>query len=230
MFDASRGLFRPTILLLIGVLLSATLLLAGATVQDKDVGTEPTPAETSDDGAQLAEEQVDRLSSGLIGGMHDFSSDGAEPRSLCTACHTPHLTASKSPLMDRRKRAAEPLEPYQSTRVELDSATLLCLSCHDGRIAPDVYSRAHATSLSGQLGASRLSGGRLASHPVGVKYPNDDPKYRPAAAVTAGGQVKLPGGRVQCTSCHDPHNTGGHEKFLISSNQRSRLCLTCHRL
>jgi predicted CXXCH cytochrome family protein len=204
--------------------------LAGATLQDKTAPAKPTSPNPSDSEKQLADEQVDRLSSGLIGGMHDFSSAGAEPRSLCTACHTPHLTASKSPLMDRRKRAAEPLQPYQSTRVELDSATLLCLSCHDGRIAPDVYSRAHATSLSQQLGASRLSSDRLASHPVGVKYPDGDAKYRPAAAVTAGGQVKLPAGRVQCTSCHDPHNTGGHEKFLISSNQRSRLCLTCHRL
>lgn len=225
MFDTKWGRTRLAMALAPGALVTATLLLAGAAVQDnsKPKTPEPRPNESSD-------QKVDRLSSGLIGSKHDFSHDGAEPRALCTPCHTPHLTGSKAPLMDRRKRTSKPLRPYQSTRVELDSATLLCLSCHDGKIASDVYSRAHATSLAQQLGASRLPGSGLRSHPIGIEYPDNDAKYRPAAAVTAGGRAKLPNGRVQCISCHDPHNGGGHEKFLISSNQRSRLCLTCHRL
>ena len=225
MFDTKRGRKRSGIVLGSVTLVTVTLLLAGAAVQDNSRPKDPEPQSK-----ESSDREVDRLSSGLIGSKHDFSQDGAEPRALCTPCHTPHLTAPKAPLMDRRKRTAEPLRPYQSTRVELDSATLLCLSCHDGRIAADVYSRAHATSLAQQLGASRLTGSGLRSHPIGIEYPDNDAKYRPAAAVTAGGRVKLPGGRVQCTSCHDPHNGGGHEKFLISSNQRSRLCLTCHRL
>lgn len=225
MFDTKRGRKRSAIVLGSGFLVTATFLIAGATVQDK-----PDPKAPGPQPEESSDQEVDRLSSGLIGSKHDFSQEGAEPRALCTPCHTPHLTASRAPLMDRRKQAAEPLRPYQSTRVELDSGTLLCLSCHDGKIAADVYSRAHATSLAQQLGASRLPGGGVRSHPIGIEYPKNDAKYRPAAAVTAGGRVKLPGGRVQCTSCHDPHNGGGHEKFLISSNQRSRLCLTCHRL
>jgi predicted CXXCH cytochrome family protein len=40
----------------------------------------------------------------------------------------------------------------------------------------------------------------------------------------------LPGGRIQCVTCHDPHNSGRHEGMLVKSNRRSRLCLSCHRI
>jgi predicted CXXCH cytochrome family protein len=48
--------------------------------------------------------------------------------------------------------------------------------------------------------------------------------------VTADGRIKLPDGRIQCTTCHDPHNTQRHAGMLVISNDRSRLCLACHRL
>ena len=49
-------------------------------------------------------------------------------------------------------------------------------------------------------------------------------------AKQADGAVKLPDGRIQCISCHDPHNTGRHAGMLVKSDHRSNLCLTCHRL
>ena len=45
---------------------------------------------------------------------------------------------------------------------------------------------------------------------------------------TATGTVTLPGGRVECISCHDPHNAAGEANMLVTSNARSALCLTCH--
>jgi predicted CXXCH cytochrome family protein len=39
--------------------------------------------------------------------------------------------------------------------------------------------------------------------------------------------VELENGKLQCTSCHDPHdNTNG--KFLVTTRQNSDLCLSCH--
>lgn len=34
--------------------------------------------------------------------------------------------------------------------------------------------------------------------------------------------------QVQCTSCHEPHNKYGWNKFLVKNNTGSGLCLTCH--
>jgi predicted CXXCH cytochrome family protein len=104
------------------------------------------------------------------------------------------------------------------------------LSCHDGVTAPDVYSSSHSTTWIGQLGSSQLGSGPLSSHPIGNQYPLANSKYHGIAGVQADGRVKLPGGRVQCTSCHDPHNTERHPSMLVKSNNRSALCLSCHRL
>jgi predicted CXXCH cytochrome family protein len=120
---------------------------------------------------------------------------------------------------------------YQTALGNLNAASLICLSCHDGVVAPDVYAGQHAMTWS-ERSASGLDPGkvRLTSHPVGVPYPAGDPKYESASAVTSDGRIKLPDGRIQCTTCHDPHNTERHAGLLVRSNERSRLCLSCHRL
>ncbi len=170
------------------------------------------------------------LSAGIIGSKHDFTQSGMHARDLCTPCHTPHLPEGRAPLLDERAVATAAIRPFQAISVDLDDASLLCLSCHDGVIASDVYTAAHATRLSSQLGSSQLGVGPLTGHPIGVVYPVNDPTYRPIQAVIADGRISLPDGRVQCISCHDPHNTGRHEGMLVMSNRGSRMCLACHRL
>lgn len=167
------------------------------------------------------------LSAGLVGSKHDFTQSGDQPIDLCTPCHTPHLPAMKSV---QGAESAGRIRPYQAYGVELDPASLLCLSCHDGVTASDVFTSAHATQFSNQLGSSNLGSQTLSGHPIGVKFPTADPTYRPINAVTADGRIMLPDERVQCISCHDPHNTGRHKGMLVRSNSGSRLCLACHRL
>lgn len=167
---------------------------------------------------------------GLIGSKHDFSQSGRFGRDMCLPCHAPHLVETPAPLLDREPASTQPMRSYQTLGVELDGASVLCLSCHDGVIAMDVYTASHATHLASQLGNSRLPVGGLAGHPVGIAYPVGRLDYNAPAAVASHGGMKLPDGRIQCTSCHDPHNTGNHRKFLWISNERSRLCLACHRL
>ena len=41
------------------------------------------------------------------------------------------------------------------------------------------------------------------------------------------GPIRLENEKLQCTSCHDPHdNINGH--FLVITTQNSALCLECH--
>ncbi len=170
-----------------------------------------------------------RLVSGLVGSKHDFRRLNAEVRDLCLPCHTPHLAVAPVPRLDRRSTTTQPLRPYTRLDVELSGWSLLCLGCHDGVTATDVYTASHAVTVAEPLRRTGLGARGLRSHPVGVKYPGPRPDYHPAAAVAASG-LHLPDGRIQCTTCHDAHNTRGFDGFLWISNQRSALCLTCHRL
>ncbi len=172
----------------------------------------------------------DSFAGGLIGSKHDFSRDRHNPRDLCLTCHTPHITTARAPLLDRAPRPAQAASLRQAFGDELNSSSILCLSCHDGVTAPDVYTSSHSLMWTGQLGSQQVGSRPLTSHPIGAKYPLVDSKYRTAAEVEADGRVRLPSGRVQCISCHDPHNTERHPSMLVRSNQRSSLCLACHRL
>ena len=67
-------------------------------------------------------------------------------------------------------------------------------------------------------------------HPVNFTYNttlqgNDgelaDPTTSPVADL-------LVGGKVQCSSCHDPHKTT-YTPFLVADNGDSALCRTCHQ-
>jgi predicted CXXCH cytochrome family protein len=202
----------------------------GASSQDSSETGSATAAQPAGETVPTTEAAESELLGSLIGSPHDFSEGGREPRDLCLPCHTPHMTRAATPALDGEPSATDSIHPYQSTQVELSSASLMCLSCHDGVVARDVYSRAHSTALSAQLGASTLGVSPLRSHPVGVRYPAGERNYRPAAAVTGDGRIQLPGGRLQCTTCHDPHNAAGVPGMLVKSNRRSDLCLSCHQL
>ncbi len=178
-------------------------------------------------GGAAPEARAGRLS-GLLGSKHDFGSTGLGGHDVCRTCHTPHLVVAAALSLDRRMKTTRPLRPYQGIAVELDGRSLMCLGCHDGTVAPDVYSSPHAATIADQLGNSRWGTTPLRSHPLGVRYPAVDEDLQPRAAVEAAG-LKLPNGRIQCTTCHDPHNTHRHAGMLRISDERSRLCLTCHR-
>ncbi|WP_456403203.1 cytochrome c3 family protein [Hydrogenimonas sp.] len=67
-------------------------------------------------------------------------------------------------------------------------------------------------------------------HPVSVSYASAEGRFpgqfSPVASVLAAG-LKLPGGNVECVSCHDVHDPG-NGRFLRLSNDRSSLCKKCH--
>jgi predicted CXXCH cytochrome family protein len=170
-----------------------------------------------------------RLLSGLVGSKHDFTRLGQGGRDLCLPCHTPHQVTTPAPRLDRRAGIEQPLQPFQTLNLEISGWSLLCLGCHDGITASDVYSSPHAINVAGQLGDRRLNTRGLRSHPIGTPYPLAAETYDAPAAVEAAG-LPLDNGRIQCTTCHDAHNTQNFGHMLRMSNEGSRLCLTCHRL
>lgn len=152
----------------------------------------------------------------------------------CESCHHPHRPTGQ---VARWRTPAERPGPFSlyRTRPGLPGRTsLLCLGCHDGAVAPEVHlrPRSRRTSPLGRsvLGIDDRVRFPLRSHPVGIKYPRRSKALVPLARVDADDEIQLPGGRVECISCHDPHGTEGHASLLVKSNRRSRLCLSCHRL
>ncbi len=135
--------------------------------------------------------------------------DGADP-TTCVLCHT----------LNARGGIAGNADGLATTAA--------CLDCH----------QEHAIAGGGATGHAR-------SHPVAVPYPvhRDDsyavPLARTRDGVTlvaadspVGAAVRLyPGDNrllVQCASCHEPH--GKRSALLRLSNDRSDLCLSCHRM
>ncbi len=133
--------------------------------------------------------------------------------------------------------------------------SLACLSCHDGTIAFDQLYNG-PTSSSGNYdydatGASRgwsftggnsLSGAGVTNvgkdltddHPISILYDNtaDTAFNAPNGNGNidySGGGVELPlySGKVQCGTCHNPHDNT-NVPFLRASNAQSALCTSCH--
>lgn len=201
----------------------------------QDSGVDPSAESANADHARRrVDADIDpdsALASGLIGSKHDFSQSPIRSQDLCTPCHVPHIAPGRAPLLDKRPAARGRYRPYDATSSDLDATSMLCLSCHDGVIASDVFTSAHGTQWARQTTGSPFGGGGATGHPIGVLYPIfASSTYQTEASVVADGAIKLPGGRVQCISCHDPHNTGRHDGMLVKSNAGSRLCLSCHRL
>lgn len=193
--------------------------------------SQPTSAPFGGEPPDASQPWLRERAGGILGSKHDFSNDGRIGRDLCLPCHTPHIAATQAPLLTERGASNDPVRAYGTKAAQLDAASLVCLSCHDGTVARDVYAGSHAMTWSDRsVGGVAPGASRLTNHPVGIEYPDGREKYASSAAVTSDGWVKLPGGRIQCTTCHDPHNSRRIPKMLVISNERSKLCLTCHRL
>jgi len=176
----------------------------------------------------------------------------------CRPCHAPHNSVdtatwgvSNAPLWDHRLSTATYTVysgySMNATVGQPDGMSKLCLSCHDNTVALASF-RAYNVTPSGTAIIGSLSGGvsNLGTdlsndHPVSFVYDAslasaDGKLYDPttqASGLAAGNSIDVdmlePGThKVQCTSCHDPHNGGGAPHLLVKSNTASALCMTCH--
>lgn len=193
----------------------------------------------------------------VLDSKHDLSADSATtgPRAVtekdaCVFCHSVHQPSRVESLWGR-KDSAETFTFYSSnylnnylgmaapTMTDLQgSRSKLCLYCHDGLTAlGSVYNLPSPIAVSGALSAPAVIGKDLSNdHPVlyDVKPgggPPTQPGTNPEIVLPAAeDKVKVygPTNRVECTSCHDPHNNQ-FGKFLVKSNANAALCTTCHQ-
>lgn len=161
---------------------------------------------------------------------------------ICLFCHVPHNASPSGQLWNRNLSTASYTPYTSSTRKSVagqpNGASLLCLSCHDGTIAlGQLINPATAISMAGgattiPAGVTNLGTNLSDDHPVSFVY---DAALRAArgeladpATLVKPGKVRLDaGGRLQCTACHDPHDST-NPKFLVVANTASALCQTCH--
>jgi predicted CXXCH cytochrome family protein len=184
-------------------------------------------------------------SQSIVNTVHNLSVTGTgtikatSETEVCVFCHTPHNSNPSGPLWNRNDPGVTYVlyssSTLQAVPGQPDGSSVLCLSCHDGTIAlGDVISRTPDISFSGgvtrmPVGKSNLTTDLSDDHPVSFVYNSalslSDGQLKDPSAISY--PVTLEGGKVQCISCHDPHNNI-YGDFLVASNQFSELCFKCH--
>jgi len=173
-------------------------------------------------------------SGSIQGTPHDLSpvAGGA----ACSFCHTPHGAMPGTPLWSHTLSTAV-YKIYESSSLEAKvgqptGSSKLCLSCHDGTVAL-------TETITGGTGGAYISAGSANlgtdlsdDHPISFVYSSglsaEDSQIRPPVGLPE--PLKLDrSGELQCTTCHDAHNNY-YGNFLVMSNARSQMCVSCHDL
>ncbi len=181
----------------------------------------------------------------IVGSDHDFSGKNWNTTGeICVVCHTPHNAdtgVNGAPLWNHEVTTAT-FTVYTSSTFDAasgqpDGASKLCLSCHDGTVAMDNFGG--KTNGTNFVGGNKNFGTDLSNdHPISFTYDAtlataDGELKDPSSTSGLGGTIAedlLIGGKMECASCHDVHNTVAVNgtKLLVKSNSGSALCLTCH--
>ena len=124
-------------------------------------------------------------------------------------------------------------------------STALCMSCHDGTIAVNDLVNGPGpgdgvVTLTGNspgggvdvgdglldAGAAFIGNDLTNDHPVNLDYTVSQ-AATPLELVAGAGGLTLFANRIQCATCHDPHDDS-NGMFLVATNAASALCTTCH--
>lgn len=179
----------------------------------------------------------------LRGSGHDFSKSTWSRGESCLPCHNAHCpqqgAGEAAPLWNRSPATAF-YRVYTSPTFRAESGqpagvSRLCLSCHDGITPLDAFGGAPGTTSLAGAGVIGPAPGE--HHPVSFVFDSAlaaatgdlrDPATSPSGQ---GGTIAtdlLTDGRVECTSCHDVHNTGNNLRYLEVGGGPDRLCEVCH--
>lgn len=177
---------------------------------------------------------------------HNLSAGGPGPvtsatSDVCIFCHTPHNSyVDTKPLWDHTLPAVTYTTYVSSTysggaQSPMAGVSKNCLSCHDGTVALGQTVSRGLIPTSGALGARALLSADLSNdHPLGFQATDDGQLSGTLFGnppMSKDPSIKLPNGRTECTSCHDPHKQNIDavaQKFLVRSNAGGAICLACH--
>ncbi len=183
-----------------------------------------------------------------VNNPHKFSADNWEFTEWCNPCHVHGSKTDTSPEGFLLSYESDSITSTDSTYIS--GISKLCYTCHDGIAA--------TISHSNELSQLKLKGGHniTNAHPVSVFYPTKKrgtiKLHNPNTTLSGlGGTIAedmLKNGRVECTSCHDPHfsmqttpcsscptinsnqNADNESVSLLKTIKNGILCLTCHDL
>ena len=189
---------------------------------------------------------------GIASSAHDFSDasgfDGDNWNSgndqICQPCHTPHNAKTgiaDAPLWNHESSISA-YTLYSGFSIDHTPGapagiSKLCLGCHDGTVALEDFGG--VTTGIVMITGSKLVGTDLSgNHPISFTYSvasGADAEIYVGTTATPGGTIDSEllnnTDRMECSSCHDVHNTanGGLNSFLLRiDNANSALCLACH--
>ncbi len=169
---------------------------------------------------------------------------------ICKFCHIPHTAVGDSPMWGHElSRVPQYATPRLTSRQEMapqpDGSSRLCLSCHDGTVAlGELAGRRRPIDVGGPRLGRTFGTDLTGSHPVSftlASVPDESPArasdmgVRPLAMIEVDREVRLDrGGKMQCTTCHDPHvdryyRPGVVPHFSVKPTV-TEICLVCHEL
>ncbi len=212
-------------------------LRRGPGVANHPVGVVPSSAVTIPEGWPLVDgkltcrtchSDLPSSSRGTGATLREFGGDAFEPIEFCATCHSEADVSSAASMHWTAVGVAHVKADRSSTsrsRGVLDEGSARCLACHDGVNASEAR---FETSRTRRVG---FSGDPGRNHPIGVPYPRSvepgrDSRYRPASLLPE--EVRLPGGKVSCVSCHNLYATD--RARLAVPIEGSKLCFTCHEM
>lgn len=181
---------------------------------------------------------------GLASSGHNFSGKAwLSGRSACSVCHSSPTSASANENQQYRwnhPTTSSSFTPYSSPTLKArpgqpQGASLFCMSCHDGTVPIDAFEGKPGSEKCRKIMGTDLS----KIHPVSFVY--DDALAdvaghlkRPSETLSGlGGTIQtdlLVEGKMECTSCHEPHDRFNERNMLIRRDRggSSGLCGICH--
>lgn len=188
-----------------------------------------------------------------LGSLSPAEIRSTDTTEICVFCHTPHNANPSKPIWNKQdsgatynvyesQTLAATMSPNSPNLGQPTGSSKLCLSCHDGTLALGSVLNLPGASEGGTLAVTGpgVTGGKFTTastayigtdlrddHPISFAYSdsvlNTELKSSPFTPDT----VKLSGGNVQCTSCHDPHGTD-FPRFLVATMANGTVCTACH--
>jgi predicted CXXCH cytochrome family protein len=198
----------------------------------------------------LAMRAMGQVPGGDVIGVHDLTPGGAssiqgKASGSCLYCHVPHSGNGNMVPLWNQKLSTSTYTTYTSTtyneqshaQMPLGSDSGLCLSCHDGTVAPGDTVLFGKMAMTGSMQpADQFGTVLLSSHPFSLIPPIKD--NIDLVSTLVQGQtadplkaVQLIQGNVECTSCHSAHVQATDKvspSFLVRDSSHGQLCLACH--